>query len=134
MPALHSLLIIHYILCLQINHLENTMLGNSTAIQRPKDQASTNGAQRSIGKKISTPAMEHNSSHPHSVSNLDADHLTLWQHPITTLHYFFSEAIINVLSLMKKTLLYKRTVCAMISIIILFLLSSRISGPQQEVH
>lgn len=109
------------------------MLGNSTAIQRPKDQASTNGAQRSARKKASAPAMERNSSHPHNVSYLDADHLTLWQHPITTLHYFFSEVFINVLSLAKKTLLYKRTVCAMISIIILFLLSGRISGPQQEV-
>lgn len=108
------------------------MLGNSTAIQRPKDQASTNGAQRSAGKKISAPAMELNSSHPHN-SNLDLEHLTLWQHPITTLHYFFSEVFINVLSLAKKTLLYKKTVCAMILFIILFLLSGRISGPQQEV-
>jgi len=109
------------------------MLGNSTAIQRPKDQASTNGAQRSTGRKIFAPAMECNSSHLHNASNLESDHLTLWQHPITTLHYFFNEVFINVLSLAKKTLLYKRTVCAMISIIILFLLSGRISGPQQEV-
>lgn len=118
----------------QINHLENTMLGNSTAIQRPKDQASTNGAQSSAGRKISASTMERNSSHSHNASNLDLDHLTLWQHPITTLHYFFNEVFINVLSLAKKTMLYKRTVCAMILIIILFLLSSRISGPQQEVQ
>lgn len=110
------------------------MLVNSTAIQHPKDQAPTNGAQRTIGKKNSTP-MEHSLSHPHNVSiqNLDPDHLTLWQHPITTLHYFFSEVLINILSLVKKTLLYKRTVCIIISIIILFLLSGRISGPQQQV-
>ncbi|XP_077254549.1 vacuole membrane protein 1 isoform X2 [Temnothorax americanus] len=118
---------------IEINHLENTMLGNSTAVQRPKDQASTNGAQRSVRRKKSAPAMERNSSHPPNASNLDSDHLTLWQHPITTLRYFFSEVFINVLSLAKKTLLYKRTVCAMISIIILFLLSGRISGPQQEI-
>ncbi|XP_029677199.1 vacuole membrane protein 1-like [Formica exsecta] len=110
------------------------MLVNSTAIQHPKDQAPTNGAQRTIGKKNSTP-MEHSLSHPHNVSiqNLDPDHLTLWQHPITTLHYFFSEVFINILSLVKKTLLYKRTVCIIISIIILFLLSGRISGPQQQI-
>lgn len=110
------------------------MLDNSTAIQRPKDQASTNGAQRSARRKVSAPTMELNSSHPHNSSNLDLEHLTLWQHPITTLHYFFSEVFINVLSLAKKTLLYKRTVCATILFIILFLLSGRISGPQQEVY
>ncbi|CAL1687553.1 unnamed protein product [Lasius platythorax] len=112
----------------------NTMLGNSTAIQRPKDQAPTNGTQKSAGKKIPT-LMEHSLSHPHNVllQNLDPDHLTLWQHPITTLHYFFSEVFINILSLVKKTWLYKRTVCTIISIITLFLLSGRISGPQQEI-
>ncbi|KAL6256539.1 hypothetical protein P5V15_012650 [Pogonomyrmex californicus] len=109
------------------------MLGNSTAIQRPKDQASTNGAQRNAGKERSSPAMEHNLNHPHNISNLDADNLKLWRHPITTLHYFFNEVFINVLSLAKETLLYKRTVIAMISIILFFLLSSRISGPQQEM-
>ncbi|CAL1687554.1 unnamed protein product [Lasius platythorax] len=110
------------------------MLGNSTAIQRPKDQAPTNGTQKSAGKKIPT-LMEHSLSHPHNVllQNLDPDHLTLWQHPITTLHYFFSEVFINILSLVKKTWLYKRTVCTIISIITLFLLSGRISGPQQEI-
>lgn len=114
---------------MQINCLENTMLDNSTAIRRPK--GSVNGTERSVGGK--TPAMEHNSSQSHDVRNVDPEHLTLWQHPITTLHYFFSEVAINVLSLAKKTLLYKRTVCAVISIVILFLLSGRISGPQQEV-
>ncbi|XP_012525408.1 vacuole membrane protein 1 isoform X1 [Monomorium pharaonis] len=109
------------------------MLDNSTAIQRPKDQASANGARRSAEKERSIRSMEHNSSvHPH-ISNLDADHLTLWKHPVTTLHYFANEVFINVLSLAKKTLLYKRTVCAIISIIVLFLLSGRISGPQQEI-
>lgn len=105
------------------------MLDNSTAIRRPK--GSINGAERSVGEK--TPAMEHNSSQSHNVWNVDPDHLTLWKHPITTLYYFFSEVAINVFSLAKKTLLYKRTVCAVISIVILFLLSGRISGPQQEI-
>ncbi|XP_011884002.1 PREDICTED: vacuole membrane protein 1-like isoform X1 [Vollenhovia emeryi] len=117
---------------IEINYLEGTMLGNSTAIQRPKDQASTNGAQSGAGRKISAPAMERNSTYTRNASGLDSDHLTLWQHPITTLRYFFSEVFINVLSLAKKTLLYKRTVCAMISILVLFLLAGRISGPQQE--
>jgi len=105
------------------------MLDNSIAIRRPK--GSINGTERNIREKIS--AMEHSSVQSHDVWNVDAEHLTLWQHPITTLHYFFSEVAINVLSLAKKTLLYKRTVCAVISIVILFLLSGRISGPQQEV-
>jgi len=105
------------------------MLDNSTAIRRPK--GSINGAERNVGNKTAT--MEHSSSQSYDVWNVDAEHLTLWQHPITTLYYFLSEVAINVLSLAKKTLLYKRTVCAVISIVILFLLSGRISGPQQEV-
>lgn len=108
------------------------MLDNSTAIRRSKDQASTNGAQKGVGKRTST-SVDDNSSHSKNVSDLDADHLTLWQHPIITLHYFFNEVLINLISLAKKTLLYKRTVCATISIVILFLALSRISGPQQEV-
>ncbi|XP_029177574.1 vacuole membrane protein 1-like [Nylanderia fulva] len=109
------------------------MLGNSTAIQRPKDQAPINGAQK--GRKDVSTLMERSSSHPDNVllQNLDPDHLTLWQHPITTLHYFFSEVFINLLTLVKKTLLYKRTVFTIISIVILFLLSARLSGPQQEI-
>lgn len=117
---------------LQVNCLIN-MLDNSTAIRRSKDQASTNGAQKSAGKRTSTLEMEDSSSHPKTVFSLDMDHLTLWQHPIITLHYFFNEVFINLISLAKKTLLYKRTVCAAISVVILFLALSRISGPQQEV-
>ncbi|KAL0108747.1 hypothetical protein PUN28_014110 [Cardiocondyla obscurior] len=117
---------------IEINHSENIMLSNSTAIQRPKDQASTNGAQNSVKRESFAPNKKHKSNHPHNVSNLDSDHLTLWQHPITTLHYFFNEVFINVFSLAKKTLLYRRTVCALILIVILFFLSGRISGPQQE--
>lgn len=108
------------------------MLGNSTAIRRPKDPPSVNGAQKSGAKKDAT-VIENSSSYLENISSLDPDHLTLWQHPITTLHYFFNEVFINIISLAKKTLLYKRTVCAIISIVILFLLSSRIAGPQQEV-
>lgn len=109
------------------------MLDNFTAIRRPKDQASINGAQNSVGKRTPISAVEDNSSYSKTVSNLDADHLTLWQHPIVTLHYFFNEVFINLISLAKKTLHYKRTVCATILIVILFLALSRISGPQQEV-
>lgn len=109
------------------------MLDNSTAIRRPKDQASTNGAQKGVGKRRLTSAGD-GDSHPKDVSVLDADHLTLWKHPIITLHYFFNEVFINFISLAKKTLLYKWTVCAMILLVISFLTLSRISGPQQEVR
>lgn len=122
-----------YLIYLQINHLGSTMSSNSTAIRRPKDQTSVNGAPRATGKKISIPAMKHNSKSSHNISNLDSEHLTLWQHPITTLHYFFSEVFIDMISLAKKTLLYKRTVYTTILIVVLFLLSARISWSQQEV-
>lgn len=113
--------------------LETTMLGISTTVRRPKDQTSANGSQNNAGKKASTLVIKYNSNHTKNISNLDSDHLTLWQHPITTLHYFFNEVFIDIISLMKKTLLYKRTVCIVTSIVILFFLSGRISGPQQEI-
>jgi len=118
--------------CLQIDSLEN-MLDNSTAIRRPKLEASANGAQRNIERAAYVSTMEHGPSHTCNVVDLDPDHLTLWQHPITTLYYFFSEVFLSILNVARKTSLYKRTVCTVISIVILFLLSGRISGPQQEV-
>jgi hypothetical protein len=118
--------------CLQIDRLEN-MLDNSTAIRRPKLEASANGAQKSIEREAYVSTMEHGSSRSRDVTDLDPDHLTLWQHPITTLYYFFSEVFLSMLNVARKTSLYKRTVCTVISIVILFLLSGRISGPQQEV-
>jgi len=118
-----------YSACLQIDRLEN-MLDNSTAIRRPKLEASANGAQKNIEREAYVSTMAHGPSHSR---DLDPDHLTLWQHPITTLYYFFSEVFLSMLNVAKKTSLYKRTVCTVISIVILFLLSGRISGPQQEV-
>lgn len=122
---------------LQIDRLEYTMLDNPTAIRRPKHElASANGTQKNIERDVETCAatMERDTSHSRNVSDLDPDHLTLWQHPIMTLHYFFSEVFLSMLNVAKKTSLYKRTVCAVLSIVILFLLSGRISGPQQEVR
>ncbi|KAH0944457.1 hypothetical protein HN011_005203 [Eciton burchellii] len=115
----------------KIDRLEN-MLDNSTAIRRPKLEASANGAQKSIEREAYVSTMEHGSSRSRDVTDLDPDHLTLWQHPITTLYYFFSEVFLSMLNVARKTSLYKRTVCTVISIVILFLLSGRISGPQQE--
>lgn len=109
------------------------MLGNSTASRRMKEKGSVNGIQKSAQRRTANETMEYSSSHIHNISNLDAEQLTLWKHPIITLHYFFSEVFINILSLARKTLLYKKTVCAIISIVTVFLLSSRISGPQQQV-
>lgn len=117
----------------QANNLRNTMLGNSTASRRVKEQGSVNGIQKSAQRRTIDATMEYSSSYQHNTSNLDPEQLTLWKHPITTLHYFFSEVFINILSLAKKTMLYKKTVCSVISIVILFVLSSRISGPQQQV-
>lgn len=109
------------------------MLGNSTASRRVKEQGSVNGIQKSAQRRTVDATMEYSSSYPQNTSNLDPEQLTLWKHPITTLHYFFSEVFINILSLAKKTMLYKRTVCSVISIVMLFVLSSRISGPQQQI-
>ncbi|RLU22430.1 hypothetical protein DMN91_004708 [Ooceraea biroi] len=109
------------------------MLDNPTASRRPKHEASANGAQKNIDRETYASAMEHGSSHLHNVSDLDSDHLTLWQHPITTLHYFLSEVFLSLLNLARKTSLYKGTVCFVFSIVTLFLLFGRISGPQQEI-
>ncbi|KAI4494837.1 hypothetical protein M0804_001038 [Polistes exclamans] len=109
------------------------MVESTTAVQRAKNSASVNGGQWTGNEKISS-TVTHQESHSvqHNEVCTDADHLTLWQHPITTLNYFFRELLLNILSLGKKTLRYKRTVWSTISLVALFLLLSRISGPQQE--
>lgn len=110
------------------------MVESTTAVQRSKNSASTNGAQWNSGDKISSTVTHQGSNNvQHNESCTDADHLTLWQHPITTLNYFFRELLLDILSLGKKTLQYKRTVWSTILLITLFLLLSRISGPQQEI-
>lgn len=110
------------------------MVKSTTAVQRAKNSTSTNGAQWTTSEKISS-TVTHQESNcvQHNEVCTDADNLTLWQHPITTLNYFFRELLLDILSLGKKTLRYKRTVWSTISLVALFLLLSRISGPQQEV-
>nr|XP_050848941.1 vacuole membrane protein 1-like isoform X1 [Vespula vulgaris] len=110
------------------------MVESTTAVQRAKNSASTNGAQWTTSEKISS-TVTHQESNcvQHNEVCTDADNLTLWQHPITTLNYFFRELLLDILSLGKKTLRYKRTVWSTISLVALFLLLSRISGPQQEM-
>ncbi|KAG7210301.1 hypothetical protein KM043_011843 [Ampulex compressa] len=115
-----------------INRLGSTMLENSTAVRRTKDASSVNGAQPTTGEKTSLPSSQQNLTQLYDESSIDADSLTLWQHPVTTIHYFFHELCINLLSLARKTLHYKLTVWSIILVIILFLTSSRVSGPQQE--
>lgn len=102
------------------------MLENSTAIRRVKDATPVNGAQQNVeGKKSSVPFSDN--------LDIDSEHLTLWQHPITTLNYFFRELFNNIFSLGEKALHYKKTVWSIVSIIVLFLILSRISGPHQQV-
>lgn len=110
------------------------MVEGTTAVQRTKSSASTNGAQWASGEKVPSSATHQGSNNvQHNEACTDADHLTLWQHPITTLNYFFRELLLDILSLGKKTLQYKRTVWSTVLLITLFLLLSRISGPQQVI-
>lgn len=105
------------------------MLGTTNATRR-KDvpSTSTNGARpkanhehRDKAKSIS------------SCSDIDADHLTLWYHPVTTLNYFIRELFEDCLSFARKTFQYKKTVFCTVFFITLFFLLGRISGPQQLV-
>lgn len=107
------------------------MLGNSTANRRAKDSTSANGAQPSTREKVS--AQLEDSNCVCNELSIEPDCLTLWQHPSTTLNYFFRELYINILSLAKKTLHYRRTVWSVLLIVTVFLISSRVSGPQQEI-
>ncbi|XP_024939607.1 vacuole membrane protein 1 isoform X2 [Cephus cinctus] len=122
---------------LEINRLGGTMLGNTTAVRRGKDSTSNsaNGAQRRLIEKA-TSQISHIEFNLNSILNeeaeIDPECLTLWQHPIITLNYFLKELLIDIASLAKKTLRYRRTVSSAVLIVILFLLLSRISGPQQD--
>ncbi|OAD57701.1 Vacuole membrane protein 1 [Eufriesea mexicana] len=110
------------------------MLEHTTAIRRVKDSTPVNGAQQSIDENRSSSALlSEDLNNLNSELYIDSDHLTLWQHPITTLSYFFRELFNNIFSLGQKTLHYKKTVWSIVSIVILFLVLSRISGPQQQI-
>ena len=102
------------------------MLGSTNATRRTKDVASTNGARPKSVQDQKDPTKS-----PHD--DIDADHLTLWQHPIITLNYFIRELLIDCLSFARKTLHYKRSVFCTVSLITLFFVLGRLSGPQQQV-
>lgn len=121
-----------FIIYFQVNQLGD-MLENTTAIQRVKDSTPVNGAQQNIREKKSSTAFTEDLNTSNEFC-IDSEYLTLWQHPITTLNYFFHELFINILSLGKKTLHYRKTVWSIVSIIILFLILSRVVGPHQQVH
>lgn len=109
------------------------MLENTTAIQRVKDSTPVNGAQQNVpDKKSFTESLDNQNNS--NKSCIDSECLTLWQHPITTLNYFFRELLINILSLGKKTLHHRKAVWSVVSIIVLFLILSRIVGPHQQVY
>lgn len=105
------------------------MLGGTNATRRTKDvpSTSTNGAR---SKSISDQSDQAKST---SHEDINPDHLTLWQHPITTLNYFVRELLIDCLSFARKTLQYRRTVFCTVSLITLFFVLGRLSGPQQQV-
>ena len=106
------------------------MLGSANATRRTKDvpSTSTNGARPKSIQDQNDKAKS--SSH----DDIDADHLTLWQHPITTLNYFIRELFIDCLSFARKTLQYRRTVFCTLTFITLFFVLGRLSGPQQQVN
>ena len=105
------------------------MLGSTNAMRRTKDvpTSTTNGTRA----KCCNNQIDQTKST--SVDEIDPDHLTLWQHPIKTLNYFIRELLIDCLSFARKTFQYKRTVFCMVSLITLFFLLGRLSGPQQKV-
>ncbi|CAL7937365.1 unnamed protein product [Xylocopa violacea] len=111
------------------NRIGSIMLENTTAIQRIKDSTPVNGAQQNIEKKKSSTALSKDSNN----LNNDLENLTLWQHPITTLNYFFRELFNYTCSLGRKALHYRRTVWSIITISMLLLIMSRIPGPHQPI-
>ncbi|XP_033343698.1 vacuole membrane protein 1-like isoform X1 [Bombus vosnesenskii] len=115
------------------NQLGSIMLENTTAIRRVKDSAPVNGAQQNVEEKKSSAPFSGDLNNLDNELYLDSEHLTLWQHPITTLNYFFRELFNNIFSLGGKALHYKKTVWSIVSIITLFLILSRISGPHQQI-
>lgn len=112
------------------------MSENTTAVRRTKDTSSTtNGTRRSV--TTATKSSHTSQSNSHSIrsgdSDIDPDSLTLWHHPIKTLNFFLQELLINIVSLTKNIFKYKVTVWSAIIVAGLFLLSSRVAGPQQAV-
>lgn len=107
--------------------LENT--GGNAAVRRSKE---SNGAQKSLSqRRLSRDDKVKSGEGRESI--VDPDSLTLWQHPITTLNYFVRELLIDILNLTKNALQYRKTAWSTVLFVGLFLLLSRIAGPQQIV-
>ncbi|XP_014205339.1 vacuole membrane protein 1 [Copidosoma floridanum] len=108
-----------------INKQGNAMIGSTNALRRAKDvpSSSTNGARPT--------AIDQSDHVKKNCNEINPDHLTLWQHPITTLNYFIRELLIDCLSFARKTLRYRKTVFCTVTFITLFFFLGRISGPQQ---
>ncbi|CAK9796067.1 hypothetical protein ANTPLA_LOCUS630 [Anthophora plagiata] len=115
------------------NQVGGIMLENTTAIRRVKDSIPVNGAQQNVEEKQSSAPFLKDLNNLNSELYIDSEQLTLWQHPIITLNYFLRELLNNIFNLAKKALHYRRTVWSMVSIIILFLILNRISGPHQQI-
>lgn len=110
------------------------MVGNAATVRRGKDSLSNNGIQSNLDEKSSSSQQTSDSSKSNNDSIIDPECLTLWQHPIITLNYFLRELFIDILTLAKKTLRYKKTVWILVLLFTLFVSLSRISGPQQKVN
>ena len=92
-----------------------------------------NGAQsNSSNKRFASETFDKQSSS--NIKYIDPATLTLWRHPLMTLNFFFRELLIDCRSLCKKILRHYRIVISSVLIVCLFLLLSRISGPQQQVR
>lgn len=105
------------------------MLGTTSATRRTKDvpSTSTNGARP---KSIHDPDDQ---TSTRSDNGIDADHLTLWQHPIVTLNFFVRELLIDCLNFARKAFQYRRSVFCIVTLLTLFFALARFSGPQQQV-
>ncbi|XP_066603758.1 vacuole membrane protein 1 isoform X2 [Prorops nasuta] len=118
---------------LDINRLSNTMLGSNNTLRRPKEANHLNGVQGHLIDKKSDSTLQSGVCAKDNEYDINPDSLTLWKHPIITLNFFIRELFINILSLGRSLLCYKRTVWSLILIVNLFILLSRISGPQQAI-
>lgn len=99
----------------------STSNGTQSPLKNPKSKHATGSKSKPASQVKSKDA------------DVEADDLTLWQHPFITLDYFLRELLIDCLSLGKKILRHKLAVLSTILIVVLFFVLGRVSGPQQEV-
>lgn len=95
-------------------------------IRRGKESSNSNGAQRppTDGSKTRTKP---------ETDSIDPDSLTLWHHPITTINYFLRELLIDIVSLTRRTLQYKKTVWSGFLVLAVLLVFRHAAGPHQQV-